>query len=140
MSGGDFTISVQAGSNDEIGVMGDHVSEFVSSMRHKLLSISEESDKLKDQSDSSDSVSRSMYDASQSQAEAMKQLNVTVDQLASAVNDIAQNATTLADVVAQTRDYSDKAEQSMRETVEISQKGRNSFKGSSEIKNRESYM
>ncbi len=124
MSEGDFTIAVDSSSNDEIGVMGSKVTEFVASMRKMLSSISEESEKLKDESDNSDRVSKTMYEASQSQSEAMKQLNETVDQLATAVNDIAANATTLAQVVADTRDNSDKAHESMKETVGISQKGR----------------
>ena len=124
MSEGDFTIEVNSESNDEIGIMGGKVTEFVTSMRKMLRSISEESEKLRQESDNSDQVSRTMYDASQAQSEAMKQLNETVDQLATAVNDIAQNATTLATIVSDTRDNSDKANESMKETVEISKKGR----------------
>ena len=124
MSGGDFTIEVEAKSNDEIGLMGDQVNEFVTSMRKMLHSISDESDKLKAESENSDTVSKNMYDASEAQSDAMKQLNQTVDQLAAAVNDIASSATTLATVVADTRDNSHKAESSMNETVEISKKGR----------------
>ncbi len=124
MSSGDFTIEVRNKSNDEIGVMSNKVAEFVESMRGMLSSINRESDKLKDQSDNSNHVSRSMYSASQSQSEAMEGLNNTVDQLAIAVNEIAENATTLAQVVSDTRDNSDRADASMRETVEITQKGR----------------
>ncbi len=124
MSEGDFTIDIQQESDDEIGVMSGKIAEFVESMRHMLSSISEESEKLKQESETSDSVSRDMYNASQSQAEAMQQLNETVDQLAVAVGDIASNATTLATVVADTRDNSEKADAAMKETVKISQKGR----------------
>jgi methyl-accepting chemotaxis protein len=132
MSEGDFTINVDSSSNDEIGVMGSKVSEFVASMRNMLSSISQESDKLQEESDNSDRVSKTMYEASQSQAEAMKQLNDTVDQLATAVNDIASNATTLAQVVADTRENSDKANESMKETVDISQQGRQDMERLSE--------
>ena len=135
MSEGDFTISVDSSSNDEIGVMGSKVSDFVASMRNMLSSISEESDKLQEESDNSDRVSKTMYEASQSQAEAMKQLNDTVDQLATAVNDIASNATTLAQVVADTRENSDKANISMKETVGISQKGRQDMEKLSDAMN-----
>ena len=124
MSEGDFTIDVKQESNDEIGAMGGRIAEFVESMRHMLSSINEESEKLKQESETSDVVSREMFDASQSQAEAMQQLNDTVDQLAVAVGDIANNATTLATVVADTRDNSEKADAAMKETVRISQKGR----------------
>lgn len=124
MTEGDFTIEVDSSSNDEIGAMGSKVSDFVASMRNMLRSISDESDKLQSESDSSDRVSRTMFDASRSQAEAMKNLNETVDQLATAVNDIAQNATVLATVVSDTRENSEKANESMKETVDISKKGR----------------
>jgi methyl-accepting chemotaxis protein len=132
MSEGDFTIEVDSSSNDEIGVMGSKVTDFVASMRKMLTHISEESERLQDESDNSDRVSKTMYEASQSQAEAMKQLNETVDQLATAVNDIAANATTLAQVVADTRENSDKANQSMKETVGISRKGRDDMEKLSE--------
>ncbi|MBR1634250.1 MAG: methyl-accepting chemotaxis protein [Lachnospiraceae bacterium] len=124
MSSGDFTIEIDNSSNDEIGRMGDQVGHFVGSMRNMLSSINEESERLKHQSESSNTVSKTMYDASQMQEEAMGNLNHTVDELASAVNEIAENATTLAMVVSDTKENSDKASESMKETVEISKKGR----------------
>ncbi len=124
MSEGDFTIEVKQESNDEIGLMGSRVSEFVDSMRRMLSTINDESEKLKEQSDNSDRVSKDMFEASRSQSEAMQNLNNTVDQLAIAVNEIAQNATTLAMVVSDTRENSNQANASMKETVEISKKGR----------------
>ncbi|MCR4694448.1 MAG: methyl-accepting chemotaxis protein [Pseudobutyrivibrio sp.] len=124
MSAGDFTIQVSQESNDEIGVMGSKVGEFLESMRQMLSTINEESEKLKEESDNSDRVSKEMYDASRSQADAMQSLNNTVDQLAVAVNEIAENATTLAMVVSDTRENSNQADASMKETVEISKQGR----------------
>lgn len=124
MSEGDFTIDVKQESNDEIGAMSESVAEFVSRMRAMIAKINDESDKLKEQSTSSDEVSRSMLDDSMSQSQAMKNLNDTVDQLSKAVNEIAENATTLAMVVSDTKDKSAKAGESMKSTVELSQKGR----------------
>ena len=124
MSAGDFTIEVAHNSNDEIGLMSEKVSEFVATMRGMLTSINDESIKLKEDSENSDRVSKDMYEASQAQSEAMQNLNNTVDQLAVAVNEIAENATTLAMVVADTRDNSQQANNSMKETVEISRNGK----------------
>ena len=124
MSSGDFTIEVKNTSNDEIGVMGQQVGKFVGLMRDMLSSINDESEKLKEESDNSDQVSRVMFDASQSQESAMVNLNQTVDQLAIAVNEIAENATTLAMVVSDTKANSDTASERMAETVEISKSGR----------------
>ncbi|MCR5527264.1 MAG: HAMP domain-containing protein [Lachnospiraceae bacterium] len=124
MAGGDFSFDIESDSNDEIGQMGDHVNGFIKSMRSMISSISNESVKLKEQSTRSDEVAKSMSSASETQAGAMSQLNETVDQLAVAVNDIAQNATTLANVVSDTKESSEKANNSMKDTVSISQKGR----------------
>ena len=52
----------------------------------------------------------------------MTELNATVDQLSVSVNEIAQNATQLAGVVADTKEDSDKVEDKMRTTVEVSAK------------------
>lgn len=54
----------------------------------------------------------------------MSELNMTVDQLSVSVNEIADNATKLAGVVADTKDDSVNVGNKMRETVEVSQKGR----------------
>ena len=124
MSAGDFTISINNNSNDEIGVMGEQVSKFVGNMRNMLSAINDESVKLKQESENSDVVSKNMYDASTSQSDAMQSLNETVEELSMAVTEIANNATTLAMVVADTRDNSEKANASMKETVDISKKGR----------------
>ncbi|MCR5000120.1 MAG: HAMP domain-containing protein [Lachnospiraceae bacterium] len=124
MASGDFTVEVTTAGNDEIGLMADKMGEFIVSMRNMISSINDESAKLKDESESSNRVSESMFAASQSQAEAMQGLNTTVDQLAVAVNEIAENATTLAMVVTDTKDNSDRANVSMKETVEISKRGR----------------
>lgn len=124
MSNGDFTIEVARESNDEIGVMGDQIGKFVVLMRKMLSSINDESEKLKQESDNSDRVSKNMFDASQSQENAMVNLKNTVDELALAVNEIAENATTLAMVVSDTRENSNQANESMKETVEISKQGR----------------
>lgn len=52
----------------------------------------------------------------------MKELNSTVEQLSLSVNDIAQNATTLAMVVADTRKDSEEVDDKMKETVTISRR------------------
>ncbi len=124
MSDGDFTIEIKNSANDEIGLMGNQVSKFVVQMRKMFSSINDESEKLKQESDNSDRVSKTMFDASQSQENAMVNLKNTVDELALAVNEIAENATTLAMVVSDTRENSNEANESMKETVEISKKGR----------------
>lgn len=65
-----------------------------------------------------------MNSAANIQSQSMTELNATVDQLSVSVNEIAQNATQLAGVVADTKEDSDKVEDKMRTTVEVSEKGK----------------
>lgn len=124
MTEGDFTIQVQSRSRDEIGIMSRYVQKFSASMRNMIASIHSVSDKLNAQANVSDSVSGQMYDASRLQSESMKELNNTVEQLSFSVNEIAENATKLAMVVADTRDDGMQVDEKMNETVEISKKGK----------------
>lgn len=124
MTEGDFTVQVQTKSRDEIGVMSRSVEKFVSSMRMMIASIHGVSDRLHVQADNSNDISGQMYDASRMQSNSMKELNETVEQLSESVNEIAENATTLAMVVADTRDDSVQVDGKMKETVEVSKKGK----------------
>lgn len=124
MTDGDFTVQVKTRSNDEIGMMSQCVEKFIVSMREMISSIHKVSGKLQEQADSSNEVSGQMYDASRLQSQSMQQLNNTVGQLSQSVNEIAENATTLAMVVADTREDGVKVDDKVRETVEISQKGK----------------
>ena len=69
-------------------------------------------------------VSAEMQNAASVQSESMSELNSTVDQLSLSVNEIADNATKLASVVADTKADSVGVENKMQETVSVSKKGR----------------
>lgn len=124
MTDGDFTVRVKTKSNDEIGVMSRGVEKFIHSMRNMISSIHGVSDKLHIQADNSNGVSGEMYDASILQSESMRELNNTVEQLSVSVNEIAENATTLAMVVADTREDGEQVDCKMKETVEVSRQGK----------------
>lgn len=124
MTDGDFTVSVKAKSNDEIGIMSRCVERFVASMQSMIASIHGVSGILHEQADNSNTVSGQMYHASRLQSRSMQELNNTVEQLSYSVNEIAENATTLAMVVADTKDDSDKVDDKVKETVNISKKGK----------------
>ncbi len=124
MTNGDFTIKVKAKSNDEIGVMSRCVEKFIVSMRSMIASIYGVSGKLYEQADNSNDVSGQMYDASKLQSRSMQELNTTVERLSLSVNEIAKNATTLAAVVAETKADSDKVDDRMQQTVEVSKQGK----------------
>ncbi len=124
MTDGDFTIHVTSKGNDEIALMSRSVERFIHSMKKMISSMEGISGKLGTQADTSDNMSRQMQSAATIQSESMGELNSTVDQLSISVYEIAENATKLAGVVADTKADSDNVEHKMSETVEVSQRGR----------------
>ena len=124
MTNGDFTVDVEVKGNDEISVVLKSVKEFIAVMRNMINSISIVSSKMNDQAEGSTIISKDLYDSSKLQSESMKNLNLTVDQLSSSVNEIAESTTTLANVVSDTRDDSMKVNEKMKETINASEKGK----------------
>ena len=124
MSSGDFTVSVNPKGHDEIAVMGRSVQAFIESMKGMISQMGDVSVKLKHQADTSKDVSNEMNSAADIQSSSMTELNNTVDQLSVSVNEIADSATQLAGVATETKKDSDIADNKMRETVEVSEKGR----------------
>ncbi len=129
MTGGNFTSYNAVKSSDEIGVMSRCVEQFIVTMRGMIASIDNVSHTLHAQADNSKNVSSQMFDASKNQNQSMKDLNTTVEQLSISVNEIAQSATTLASLVAETKEDGDGMNGRMKETVSISQKGKEVMQG-----------
>ncbi|NRT86630.1 methyl-accepting chemotaxis protein [Clostridium beijerinckii] len=123
MTNGDFTVDVEIRGNDEISVMLKSVKEFITVMRNMINNISIVSNKMSEQSEGGIRISTELYDSSKLQSESMQNLNLTVDQLSSSVGEIAENTTTLANVVSNTRDDGNNVNDKMKETIKISEKG-----------------
>lgn len=124
MASGDFTVAIAAKGRDEIAQMGYSIQAFLESMKQMIAQIGKVSDRLNEQAGSSKSVSVEMNMAADIQSKSMMELNDTVDQLSVSVNEIAQNATQLAGVAAETKQDGDSVDSKMRQTVEVSKKGR----------------
>ncbi len=125
MTDGDFTTQLHVKGNDEIGVMGKCVEKFIHTMCGMIRSINGVSCTLHNQADNSNDISDMMFDAAKIQNESMKELNATVEQLSISVGELADNATTLAVVVAETKEDGGDVSSKMKETVDISQIGKN---------------
>lgn len=124
MASGDFTVSVNVKGHDEIAVMGQSIQKFIQAMRQMISQIGDVSVRLKEQAVSSKNISGEMNTAADIQSKSMHELNDTVDQLSVSVNEIAENVTQLAGVAAETKNDGDSVDIKMRETVEVSEKGR----------------
>ena len=125
MASGDFTVDIKTKGNDEITLMGHSMKDFTVAMRSMINDISNVSETLKGQAESSTSVSGGLYEASLRQSKTIDELNGTVDQLSASVQEIAESATALAVVVSDTRDSSNNAEDKMNVTVEVAEAGKN---------------
>ena len=125
MASGDFTVDIKTKGNDEITLMGHSMKEFTAAIRSMINDISNISETLKGQAESSTTVSGGLYEASLKQSKNIDELNGTVDQLSASVQEIAESATALAVVVSDTRDSSNNAEDKMNVTVEVAEAGKN---------------
>ena len=124
MGNGDFTIAIEAESNDEIGEMSRSLQDFVVSMKKMLGDIHMISDHVANQSETTNEVSDTMYQVAEVQAKSMKNLNDTVEQLSVAINEVAESSTQLALVVSDTKNTSGQVQEFMEKTVDVSQKGK----------------
>lgn len=135
MASGDFTVDIKTKGNDEITVMGQSMKDFAASMRKMINDIVNASETLQGQAESSSTVSGGLYEASLTQSKTIDNLNETVDQLSASVQEIAENATSLAMVVSETKDNSMEAEQKMNETVTVAESGKSDMEKVGEAMN-----
>ena len=135
MASGDFTVDIKTKGNDEITVMGQSMKDFAMSMRKMINDIVNASETLQGQAESSSTVSGGLYEASLTQSKTIDNLNETVDQLSASVQEIAENATSLAMVVSETKDSSMEAEQKMNETVTVAESGKSDMEKVGEAMN-----
>lgn len=124
MTDGDFTVDVKVKGNDEIAVMLKCVKKFIDVMRNMISNIEGASNKLNGQANESTIISKELYDSSKLQSQSMENLNDTVEQLVTSVNEVAENTTKLANVVADTRSDSDIVDDKIQSTISVSEKGK----------------
>lgn len=129
MTEGNFTLYKPAKSSDEIGVMSRCVGKFIDTMRSMIASIDKVSHTLYEQADNSREVSDQMFDASKKQNQSVKDMNTTVEQLSASVNEVAKSSTTLAALMAETKEDGNNMNGRMKETIGISQKGKEVMQG-----------
>lgn len=124
ITSGDFTMELTPAGNNEITTMTEKLKVFIESMGDTIRHLSAVSLRLGEQSESSAGVSRELSEAASVQSESMGQLNTTVDDLAHSVENIAENATSLAEAVGVVFNNGSDAEEKVNETVSAAEKGR----------------
>lgn len=122
---GDFSVEVNVKGNDEIAQMSGSMKRFIEKMREIIQQIQEVSSHLGRKAESSKEIARDLFLSSETQSNSMKELNQTVDEIARAISEVAESSTELSSVVAETGKKGKTASEKMKNTVEISEKGKN---------------
>lgn len=121
---GDFTEDIKVKGNDEIAIMAANMKEFLIVMREMIGKIMSISENLNEKAGNSSSLSEELYESAGSQADSMNQMNITVEELVRAITEIAENATSLAQIVSDTDHDGNAAMANMKETRVAAEQGR----------------
>lgn len=121
---GDFTEDVKVKGKDEVAIMAAHMQQFLIVMRDMIGRMRDISDNLNIKASNSNSLSQELYKSAGSQSDSMEQMNTTVEELVRAITEIAENATSLAQIVSDTNDDGTAVMSTMQETRTAAEQGR----------------
>ena len=123
IAGGDFTVEIPEGGQNEIGIMNNNMHEYVLQMRDTLTEIKDMSGNLAGEADHSKVVSSDLNERAEDQARAMEQIQLTMEDMANAVTELAENATDLAQQVDDLTQQSESTKNTMDELVSTARTG-----------------
>ncbi|SFB35184.1 methyl-accepting chemotaxis protein [Acetitomaculum ruminis DSM 5522] len=118
ISEGDFTTSMPRDKGDEIGLISKEMENYVHTMNQTINVIQSKAEQLKVDSSTSKDASAKMTDGANEQSTSMRQIQTTMDNIADAVSELANNATQLAGAVADLTDNGNRTNQTMIELLE----------------------
>lgn len=120
---GDFTVEILPKGNDEITVMSSALKDYIQKMNMIIRDIMSISKHLKEKSEISNTTATTLNQTAEIQTQSMMDMKSTIDQLAKAVSEVAQDATSLAQVVDITSSKGLEANENMKKTVDVADKG-----------------
>lgn len=124
----DFSIEVDAGGNDEIGLMNANMKKFIEHMRETLGGMKVETRQLSVEAVNSRSSSENMSIQAKEQSDSMGQIRSAMDGMAGAVGELATNATELAGMVSDLTREGNEADATMKLLVEKAGEGQRDMK------------
>lgn len=124
VTNGDFTTEVEVKGNDEVTVMAGSTKKFLESMRMSIASIAQVSTNIDKQAKGSTEIASQLMESASGQSEAMEQLRLNLEELIDSIGVIADNATKLATVVADTSDAGEQAITNIEATMQQADDGR----------------
>ena len=120
---GDFTVQVNPNGNDEISAMSYALKDYISKMVVVITDMRDIATTLDKNATISRTSAVTLDETAESQAQSMQDMKSAIEQLSVAVNDLAENATSLAQVVETTTQHGTNANEKIKNTVNITQKG-----------------
>ena len=123
ITGGDFTVDIPDGGDDEIGLMNSNMKAFVGHMRGTLGNIKGEADRLAEEAESSKDASGKLHMQATEQSTNMGQIRDAMNGMASAVAELANNATELATEVSDLMEQGNEASETVNALVGKAQNG-----------------
>lgn len=97
---GDFSIDISSDGNDEIAYMNRSMDGFIGGMRGTIKGLKDVAAKLISDSKTTQDAAESLEKAANEQSLSMDQIRDNIQNMADAVTDVAENATTLAQTVS----------------------------------------
>ncbi|MCR5784987.1 MAG: methyl-accepting chemotaxis protein [Eubacterium sp.] len=119
----DFTVEIEEGGQDEIGLMNKNMRQFILNMRDSLTSMRMETEQLSEMADTSKNSSEKMSMQAKEQSTSMEQIRGAMDGMSGAVTDLATSASELADMVNDLTIEGNRTDETMKTLVQKADKG-----------------
>ena len=120
---GDFTVEIERGGNNEIGIMNNLMADYVERMRMTMGEMMTVTKNLSAEADSSMTAADSMSRQADEQSRSMEQIHEAMDGVAHSVTELATNATELAQSVSDMTEQGDATKEIMNNLLQKAQKG-----------------
>lgn len=120
---GDFTVDIDVKGRDELAIMSQKLKLFIAGLREMIVDAINISGKLSSQSSIGKEISSDLYQLAEEQSGAMNEMNTTMGQITCSISEIAENATSLANMVTNTNADGKEANNRMNDTVLVAENG-----------------
>lgn len=120
---GDFTVKINPKGNDEITVISSALKTYIQEMSQVIRTIRSISEQLGNNALTEKNTAISLHNMADDQQDAMKNIQVTMEELAIAVNELAKNSKTLAQLIDTTSTRSSEANNKMQIAVGLVNNG-----------------
>ncbi|SKB99572.1 methyl-accepting chemotaxis protein [Lachnospiraceae bacterium] len=124
IAGGDFTVDFSGAKGDEIGLIRNELSGYVTKMRETISNIQSTAEKLGEEAESSKAAASSMSEQTREQSHSMGQIHEVMEGMTNAVSDLANNATELAGAVSDLTQKGSAANSTMLQLVDQASAGK----------------